>query len=77
MVRLWSFSSSMKEVPAPPKFILATVNTFALYKPDFPESRLSEFTFVVLMLLPRAAFSDQSFQVLLNIAITSPYIMNS
>ena len=51
----------MKEVPAPPRFMLATVNTFALYKPDFPESRLSEFTFVVLMLLPMAAFSDQSF----------------
>ena len=51
--------SSMNEVPAPPRFMLGTVNTLALYKPDLPESRLKEFTFVVLMLLPMAAFKVQ------------------
>ena len=72
MVRLWLAVSSMNEVPAPLRFMLGTVNTLALYKPDLPESRLKEFTFVVLMLLPMAAFKVQSFHVLLNIAITSP-----
>ena len=45
MVRLWLAVSSMNEVPAPPRFMLGTVNTLALYKPDLPESRLKEFTF--------------------------------
>ena len=56
----------------PLRFILGTVNTLALYKPDLPESRLKELTLVVLILLPMAAFKLQSFHVLLNMAIKSP-----